>query len=389
MLRNTAILFTKMGYNVTALSTGEEAKQMGNGFNEIVVKGNLPKAVTYGGEPWNYAEYLGRTMEGFMGQRNAYNSQPDLIGQLNSLKPDVIVTSNSYLPTAIDILDVLIRYKWENDNTPKLVVLTDDFKAVEEFFALTYRNFAKTHPNSSTFPLVEEMEAHYTRYMGEIYSRMLAFSNAVVFYTDEDLAASRARYPEGTLLQASQSAAILRNKNRRYNHKRRTQNGCLFGHSGNVPNAVAKSTIIERIAPHVPEITFIVAGRGELESNNGNVVVIGSVDNIPKLVGDADLYIAPMTYGTGVQTKLLDPLNAGIPIISTHVGAQGFPATHMEHMVLEDDISRFPSWIRRLRDDKELRRYLPTNAIRDMGAYFSSETVGKTWEKLIARMLRS
>lgn len=378
-----------MGYNVTALSTGEEAKQMGNGFNEIVVKGNLPKAVTYGGEPWNYAEYLGRTMEGFMGQRNAYNSQPDLIGQLNSLKPDVIVTSNSYLPTAIDILDVLIRYKWENDNTPKLVVLTDDFKAVEEFFALTYRNFAKTHPNSSTFPLVEEMEAHYTRYMGEIYSRMLAFSNAVVFYTDEDLAASRARYPKELSYKLVRVQPYYEIKTGDITIRDELRTAVFFGHSGNVPNAVAKSTIIERIAPHVPEITFIVAGRGELESNNGNVVVIGSVDNIPKLVGDADLYIAPMTYGTGVQTKLLDPLNAGIPIISTHVGAQGFPATHMEHMVLEDDISRFPSWIRRLRDDKELRRYLPTNAIRDMGAYFSSETVGKTWEKLIARMLRS
>ncbi|MDX2176975.1 MAG: glycosyltransferase family 4 protein [Candidatus Sumerlaeia bacterium] len=103
----------------------------------------------------------------------------------------------------------------------------------------------------------------------------------------------------------------------------------IFLGSGHPPNAEAARAIVERIAPAMPEATFLIVG-----SVNGwfwgqplpeNVVMTGAVAGPVKdrLLALADLALNPMRTGSGTSLKLFDYLASGLPVLSTEIGARG------------------------------------------------------------------
>ncbi len=96
--------------------------------------------------------------------------------------------------------------------------------------------------------------------------------------------------------------------------------GSLYG-----PNVEAAGEVY-RIAQILnrTDVAFVIAGRvGERFRSNDRVLVTGDVDHVEPYFAAADIAINPMRSGGGMQVKLLEFLAAGLPTVTTPVGARG------------------------------------------------------------------
>jgi glycosyltransferase involved in cell wall biosynthesis len=144
----------------------------------------------------------------------------------------------------------------------------------------------------------------------------------------------------------------------------------LFIGSAYAPNIEAVRAIIDQLAPANPDITFvIVGGAGEAAIREGgaanlpsNIQLVGAVSNQARndAYAAADIAINPMFTGFGTNIKMLDFLAAGLPTLTTPVGARGID-NRREECFIVDDISRFSDRLQALRQDPQLCARLAAN----------------------------
>ncbi|MDH6058371.1 glycosyltransferase [Umezakia ovalisporum] len=107
----------------------------------------------------------------------------------------------------------------------------------------------------------------------------------------------------------------------------------IFMGSSYLPNIEAARFIIDELAPALPNIQFAICGgvcdqfsQGELQKRNiTNVILTGFLKESEKLnyLAASDLAINPMFSGSGTNIKMFDFMAAGLPVISTPMGARG------------------------------------------------------------------
>ena len=102
----------------------------------------------------------------------------------------------------------------------------------------------------------------------------------------------------------------------------------LFIGSWHEPNLAAVRQVFE-LAARLPDVAFAVAGSVGIplasEPRPANVELFGTVSDQLKdaLLTVAEVALNPMLHGSGTNMKMLDYLAAGIPVISTEIGARG------------------------------------------------------------------
>lgn len=148
------------------------------------------------------------------------------------------------------------------------------------------------------------------------------------------------------------------------------------------PNQQAASHICEEIAPELPGVTFVLAGRNPPESTPANVLTPGFVSDLPGLLSAADIALCPLTMGSGTKLKIMDYLAAGLPIVTTPVGTQGIPIEDGRDALVVDRPAGFPHAIRRLEESPELRRSLGENAAA-LGQQFDWDRLLEGYDRLL------
>jgi glycosyltransferase involved in cell wall biosynthesis len=75
----------------------------------------------------------------------------------------------------------------------------------------------------------------------------------------------------------------------------------------------------------VPDVRFIVIGNGKrfLEKRYPDILFTGFLENPYKLIAECSIFVAPLRFGAGVPTKLLEAMAIGVPVVTTPLGAQG------------------------------------------------------------------
>jgi glycosyltransferase involved in cell wall biosynthesis len=76
---------------------------------------------------------------------------------------------------------------------------------------------------------------------------------------------------------------------------------------------------------------------------------------------------------------------AGVPVVSTVVGAEGLRYTNGEDIVLADDAASFAAACIRLLSNDEVRRGIAHNAMKRAQNEFSWEAVGREFEAILDR----
>jgi len=101
----------------------------------------------------------------------------------------------------------------------------------------------------------------------------------------------------------------------------------IFIGSDYQPNVEGGQFIIDTLADKCPEVSFLIVGGvgARLKSNKKNVRIFGKVTDEEKmqLLSAADIAINPMFHGSGTNIKMFDFLAAGLPTISSRIGARG------------------------------------------------------------------
>jgi glycosyltransferase involved in cell wall biosynthesis len=95
--------------------------------------------------------------------------------------------------------------------------------------------------------------------------------------------------------------------------------------------------------------------------------------------------IVPIRVGGGTRLKIYECMAAGIPVVSTAVGAEGLRYTDGEDIVLADDAGSFAAACIRLLSDDEARREIAHNAMKRAQNEFSWEAVGREFEAILDR----
>jgi glycosyltransferase involved in cell wall biosynthesis len=81
------------------------------------------------------------------------------------------------------------------------------------------------------------------------------------------------------------------------------------------------------------------------------VEFLGEVDDIREALGRYSVFLAPILSGSGVRVKLLEAFAAGIPVVSTRLGAEGLAERSGEIGELADAPEDFAAGVLTLLED--------------------------------------
>lgn len=121
----------------------------------------------------------------------------------------------------------------------------------------------------------------------------------------------------------------------------------FVGNLGFRPNAAAADELAGEIWPRVrqavPGARLDIVGRDpapELRQRAGpGVKVVGEVAEVTPFLAAARVTVIPLRAGSGTRLKILEAMAAGVPVVSTALGAAGIEATHDEHLLIGDSPS--------------------------------------------------
>jgi glycosyltransferase involved in cell wall biosynthesis len=143
----------------------------------------------------------------------------------------------------------------------------------------------------------------------------------------------------------------------------------LFVGSFHPPNIEAVECLITIVAPRLPDKLFVIAGTVAWAVEGAplpkNVVCLDRVSDKAKtlLLRVADVALNPMFSGSGTNLKMLEYLAAGVPVVTTAIGARGLDLVNGEHAIV-CPVEEFPEQIDRVLRDDALRATLRTEGRR-------------------------
>lgn len=164
----------------------------------------------------------------------------------------------------------------------------------------------------------------------------------------------------------------------------------LFVGSWHPPNLEALRYIVEDLHRKCKDCLFLVVGsvRDYYVQKYGalpkNVLAFGTVDEDEKyeLYRLADIAINPMFSGSGTNLKMLDYMSAGIPVVTTPIGARGISVVNYEHAIVCSP-ERMAEKIQELLSDPQLRGRLRRNARKYVENGFSWSVITRQLEKYL------
>jgi O-antigen biosynthesis protein len=176
----------------------------------------------------------------------------------------------------------------------------------------------------------------------------------------------------------------------------REPNTLLFlGSFRHAPNVDALkwfvTNVLPSVAERVPRIRLIIAGSDPppahtLPKGPGAVEMLGFVEDVREPLSRYALFVCPILAGSGVRVKLLEAFAAGIPVVSTRLGAEGLAGVDGERCALADDPGKFADKIVELINDPEGAAAMAERA-RDYVA--GRHDIQKMTERLVASYRRA
>jgi len=114
-----------------------------------------------------------------------------------------------------------------------------------------------------------------------------------------------------------------------------------------------------------------------------NMVFYGKVDDnkLKEILSASDIAINPVVNGSGINIKMIDYMAAGLPSVTTRIGARGFKIGREDMIV--SDLRDFGRNMKLLFDDKILYKKISENARKTVLENFDSEKYGEFVSKIL------
>jgi glycosyltransferase involved in cell wall biosynthesis len=137
--------------------------------------------------------------------------------------------------------------------------------------------------------------------------------------------------------------------------------------SGNLeyhPNVSAVRYFKDEIWPDLragwPGLVWRLIGKNpqavaKIVSGDPRIELAGPVDDAVLELARAKVAIVPVLAGSGTRVKIIEAWAAGVPVVSTSLGAEGLPARAGEHLLLADGAPAFRDAVSGLLASPDLR----------------------------------
>lgn len=139
------------------------------------------------------------------------------------------------------------------------------------------------------------------------------------------------------------------------------------------------------IREKVPQVTWGIVGQNphsrlERLRQYPGITLTGKVQSIRPYLAGTTVYIAPLRIGSGTRLKLIEAMSAQKPIVSTTIGAEGFPVQSDRDLILVDSPKDMAQAIVTLLHDRALQTRLGKAAYKLAQEY--------DWRKTIPQLQR-
>jgi glycosyltransferase involved in cell wall biosynthesis len=150
----------------------------------------------------------------------------------------------------------------------------------------------------------------------------------------------------------------------------------FLGSFRHLPNQEALQWFVGSVLPLIlkeePTARFVVVGsepppRHSLHPAE-SIDLIGFVDDIREPLARYAVFVCPILSGSGVRVKLLEAFAAGIPVVSTRLGAEGLAEKDGDVCALADDPQNFARHVIDLLRDPEKASAMATRAREEVTA---------------------
>jgi GT2 family glycosyltransferase/SAM-dependent methyltransferase len=171
------------------------------------------------------------------------------------------------------------------------------------------------------------------------------------------------------------------------------RSGVLFvGGFEHPPNVDAAIYLVREVMPLVwavrADVKVTIVGSHaprEVEAlATSRVDVRGWVAELEPLLNTARLLVAPVRFGAGMKGKVTQGLAAGLPIVTTPVGAEGLDASDGEQMLIGDTAEALAERILRVVEDDALWQSLSQQGQELITAKCSREVLDKRLRETLA-----
>ncbi len=140
-----------------------------------------------------------------------------------------------------------------------------------------------------------------------------------------------------------------------------------------------------------PDLTLTIVGANPAPSvvklaENPGIIVTGKVPSMAEYLHKATVCVIPLRSGFGIKNKTLEAMATGVPIVASDRGLEGMKVDEEStplRALRANKIEEYIKGISDLFEDKKLREMLSKNGRNYVENYFTWESLGKKYEKII------
>ncbi|MBT9175394.1 MAG: Phosphatidyl-myo-inositol mannosyltransferase [candidate division WS2 bacterium] len=167
------------------------------------------------------------------------------------------------------------------------------------------------------------------------------------------------------------------------------------GNMGYFPNERAvlyfRNEIFPLIRKRHPNVEFWVIGGGVSNRvkrlENDSIKVLGFVNSMAEYINRASVSVAPMQSGSGMQSKILEALACGVPVVATTVAKGDIKLNEEEGLFVADEPNIFAERVVKILIDKNLQRSIAQKAPQAIKDKYSWETSNSGIEKIYSELI--
>jgi glycosyltransferase involved in cell wall biosynthesis len=163
------------------------------------------------------------------------------------------------------------------------------------------------------------------------------------------------------------------------------------------PNRIAVDWFMRHVMPRIlaeePVVKLTIVGSDPPAAHlyadyASHMEMLGFVDDVRDPLARYALFVCPILSGSGVRVKLLEAFAAGIPVVSTRVGAEGLAAKDGEFCALADDPGAFASAVVTLLRDSEKAAAMAQRARDEVEANWDMAAITRKLVESYSELLR-
>jgi len=160
-----------------------------------------------------------------------------------------------------------------------------------------------------------------------------------------------------------------------------------------MPNTDGASWFTQEVLPLIrkkqPACSLAIVGRDPspavqaLAKADPRITVTGTVPDVRSWMFDSSVAIVPLRIGGGTRLKIYEAMAAGLPVVSTTIGAEGLRVNNGENICIADSSADFAAACLRLLESPDERSRIAGAALHNVRTYCSWEAISRQFEDFL------